>query len=69
MSEHNIPAVEPEFEQTRVMNVFPLHRFTCAHTTNEAGNVHWWHIFTADGRYLGAANRPEHVGAVIQQAR
>ncbi|WP_033820909.1 hypothetical protein [Kitasatospora sp. MBT63] len=69
MSTEFIPAPEPEFEQTRVVDVFPLHGFTCAHTTNDSGTVDWWHVFAADGHYLGRTSRPEYVGAVIQQAR
>ncbi|WP_030273477.1 hypothetical protein [Streptomyces sp. NRRL B-24484] len=69
MSIKSFPAVEPEFEQTRVLDVFPFHGFTCAHTTNESGSVEWWHVFATDGHYLGSTSRPEYLGAVIHHAR
>jgi len=69
MSTESIPAAGPEFEQTRVVDVFPLHGYTCAHTTNDRGSTHWWHVFTATGHYLGSTNRPEYLGAVIHQSR
>ncbi|MFF4378768.1 hypothetical protein [Kitasatospora sp. NPDC001547] len=69
MNTDHIPAPPPEFEQTRVVDVFPLHGFTCAHTSNDDGTAHWWHLFTTAGRSLGATNRPELLGSLIQQTR
>ncbi|MFF3067160.1 hypothetical protein [Kitasatospora sp. NPDC057936] len=69
MSTDHIPAPEPEFEQTRVLDVFPLHGFTCAQTSNEDGTVRWWHLFTPAGHLLGSTNRPELIGSLTQHTR
>ncbi|MFF2075383.1 hypothetical protein ACFVXG_11610 [Kitasatospora sp. NPDC058162] len=65
----HIPAPQPEFEQTRVIDVFPFHGFTCAQTSNDDGTVRWWHLFTATGASLGSTSRPELLASLIQQTR
>ncbi|WP_031067311.1 hypothetical protein [Streptomyces sp. NRRL WC-3742] len=69
MSTDHIPAPAPEFAQTRVVDVFPLHGFMCAQTSNAAGAVRWWHLFTSAGVSLGATSRPELLGSLIQHTR
>ncbi|WP_329488558.1 hypothetical protein OG618_18170 [Kitasatospora sp. NBC_01246] len=69
MSANHIPAPPPELAQTRVVDVFPLHGFTCAHTSNDDGTAHWWHLFTTAGRSIGATNHPELIGSLLQQNR
>ncbi|MET8545228.1 hypothetical protein ABZW03_32005 [Kitasatospora sp. NPDC004799] len=69
MNADRIPAPSPEFEQTRVVDVFPFHGFMCAQTSSENGSVRWWHLFTLAGRSLGATSRPELLGSLIQQTR
>ncbi|MET8623592.1 hypothetical protein ABZW30_07525 [Kitasatospora sp. NPDC004669] len=69
MSTDHIPAASPEFEQTRVVDVFPLHGYMCAQTSNDDGTVRWWHLFTLAGRSLGATNRPELIGALLSEGQ
>ncbi|PBC76162.1 hypothetical protein BX265_0865 [Streptomyces sp. TLI_235] len=60
---------EPHPEQDVVLDVFAHGDLTCAHTASTDHHGQWWHLWTRDGRYLGSANRPELLGALIQQTR
>ncbi|GAA5014470.1 hypothetical protein [Kitasatospora paranensis] len=60
---------EPGPEQDVVLDVFTHGDVTCAHTANAIHPGEWWHLWTAAGRYLGSTNRPELLGALIQQTR
>jgi len=60
---------EPDPAQEIVLDVFAYAGFTGAHTASTAHPGQWWHLWTRDGHYLGSTNRPELLGALLQQAR
>ncbi|WP_405010996.1 hypothetical protein [Kitasatospora sp. NBC_01539] len=62
-------STEPGPEQDTVLDVFAYGDVTCAHTASTTHPGQWWHLWTGQGRYLGSANRPELLGALIQQTR
>ncbi|GAA4846364.1 hypothetical protein [Kitasatospora terrestris] len=60
---------DPAPEQDIVLDVFTHGSTTCAHTASTTHRGEWWHLWTSQGRYLGSTNRPELLGALIQQTR
>ncbi|RKE19623.1 hypothetical protein [Streptomyces sp. TLI_171] len=62
-------AAEPAPEQDVLLDVFTRSHLTVAHTASTAHPGQWWHLWTADGRYLGSANRPELLGHLIHLTR
>ncbi|WP_371497648.1 hypothetical protein OG871_17025 [Kitasatospora sp. NBC_00374] len=60
---------QPEPGQDIVLDVFAHADLTGAHTASTTHPGQWWHLWTRDGRYLGSANRPELLGALIHQTR
>ncbi|WP_033820893.1 hypothetical protein [Kitasatospora sp. MBT63] len=60
---------EPGPEQDVVLDVFTRGGLTCAHTAGSTHPGQWWHLWTRDGHYVGSTNRPELLGALIQQTR
>ncbi|MEU3492199.1 hypothetical protein ABZ747_01730 [Kitasatospora cineracea] len=60
---------EPDPEQDLLLDVFTLQGLAVAHTASSSHPGQWWHLWTADGRYLGSANRPELLGALVRHTR